>query len=113
MARTVAAVVTVGTTVVTAATATTAILAVATLTARSRGLLILKARNGQADLAAVVDALHDHLNGVAFLEHVLDGVAIRSPLARLRICEMCSRPSVPGVRFTNAPKLVVLTTLPL
>ena len=49
----------VGTTIVTAATATAAVLTVATLTARGRGLLILEARNRQADLAAVVDALHD------------------------------------------------------
>ena len=44
------------------------------LAARCGGFLILEARDGEADLATVVDALHDHLNGVAFLEHVLDGV---------------------------------------
>ena len=44
------------------------------LAARCGGFLILEARDGEADLATVVDALHDHLNGVAFLEHVFDGV---------------------------------------
>ena len=44
------------------------------LAARRGGFLILEARDGEADLATVVNALHDHLNGVAFLEHVLDGV---------------------------------------
>src|SRR5690606_4119443 len=36
----------------------------------------------------------------------------RLPPAGLRICEMCSRPSLPGSRETKAPKVVVFTTVP-
>src|SRR4051812_33817587 len=36
----------------------------------------------------------------------------RLPPASLRICEMCSSPSLPGVSEMNAPNVVVLTTVP-
>ena len=67
-------IVTIGTTVITTATAAATVIAIGTLTARSGGFLIFEAWNGQGDLAAIVNALHDYLNGVAFLEHVFDGV---------------------------------------
>ena len=38
--------------------------------------------------------------------------SIRLPPCSLRIWVMCSRPSLPGSRLTNAPKVVVLTTVP-
>lgn len=105
-------IVTIGTTIITTATAAATVIAIGTLTARSGGFLIFEAWNGQGDLAAIVNALHDYLNGVTFLEHVFDGVDTLA-VGRLRIWEMCNRPSVPGVRFTKAPKEVVFTTLPL
>ena len=55
------------------ATAATAVIAIATARA-GVVLLILETRNGQGDLAAIIDTLNDHLNGVAFLEHVFDSV---------------------------------------
>ena len=58
---------------VTTATAATAVIAIATARA-GVVLLILETRNGQGDLAAIIDTLNDHLNGVAFLEHVFDSV---------------------------------------
>ena len=67
-------IVTIGTTIITTATAAATVIAIGTLTARSGGFLIFEAWNGQGDLAAIVNALHDYLNGVAFLEHVFDGV---------------------------------------
>src|SRR5256885_875655 len=36
----------------------------------------------------------------------------RLPPAILRSCEMCNRPSLPGVSDTKAPNVVVLTTVP-
>ena len=67
-------------TVITAATATTittiatttTIAAILTATTAGVGFLILETGDGEADLAAIVDTLHDDLDGVAFLQHVLD-----------------------------------------
>ena len=57
------------------ATATTAIITIATATTgTSVVLLILETGDSQGNLAAIVNALHDDLNGVAFLQHVLNGV---------------------------------------
>jgi len=39
--------------------------------------------------------------------------SIRLPPTSLRTSEMCSRPSLPGSRETKAPKVVVLTTVPM
>ena len=39
-------------------------------------------------------------------------LSIRLPPTSLRTSEMCSRPSLPGRSETNAPKVVVLTTVP-
>ena len=39
-------------------------------------------------------------------------LSTRLPPASLRSSEMCSRPSLPGVSETKAPKVVVLTTVP-
>ena len=59
----------------TAGTATTIVaIAAAAAASASTGFLILEARDGQGDLAAIVHTLHDDLDGVAFLEHILDGV---------------------------------------
>ena len=68
-----AIVTTVITAIVTTATAATTATLLTTATA-GVGFLILETRDGQADLAAIVNALHDDLNGVAFLQHVFDGV---------------------------------------
>src|SRR5690606_36388797 len=38
--------------------------------------------------------------------------SMRWPPCSLRICEMCSRPSLPGSSETNAPNAVVFTTVP-
>ena len=65
----------------------------------------------QRQLAAVVDLGDLDLDLLADRDDVLDR-STRLPPARPRSLLMCSRPSLPGSSETNAPKLVVFTTVP-